>query len=191
MHAHYEREDDPIILPNIKIGTADILDMLTTHEPNVDFTLALGSDTFIDLASGKWKRTEDVFTLIGHRIVVFHRKRRRKTASTGIVNVGNHGGNETNHASATPMSVEDAASLDEDDEKLLHDLVAKWQIINPSTQSSSIQTVTIPTLTNVSSSAVRQSTDVEALKEMISESVLDYIRQHKLYAFAETEEEGI
>lgn len=186
-----EREDDPIILPNIKIGTADILDMLTTHEPNVDFTLALGSDTFIDLASGKWKRTEDVFTLIGHRIVVFHRKRRRKTASTGIVNVGNHGGNETNHASATPMSVEDAASLDEDDEKLLHDLVAKWQIINPSTQSSSIQTVIIPSLTNVSSSAVRQSNDVEALKDMLSESVLDYIRQHKLYAFAETEEEGI
>ena len=188
MHAHYEREDDPIILPNIKIGTADILDMLTTHEPNVDFTLALGSDTFIDLASGKWKRTEDVFTLIGHRIVVFRRKRRRKTASTGIVNVG--GGNETNHASAIPMSVEDAASLDEDDEKLLHDLVAKWQIINPYTQSSSIQTVTIPTLTNVSSSAVRQSTDVEALKEMISEIVLDYIRQHKLYAFSETMEEG-
>jgi nicotinic acid mononucleotide adenylyltransferase len=43
----------------------------------------------------------------------------------------------------------------------------------------------------VSSSAVRQSNDVEALKDMLSESVLDYIRQHKLYAFAETEEEGV
>jgi len=47
-----------------------LLDMLTTDEPNVDFAIALGSDTFIDLASVKWKRTEDVFKLVGHRIVV-------------------------------------------------------------------------------------------------------------------------
>ena len=47
-----------------------LLDMLTTDEPNVDFEIALGSDTFIDLASVKWKRTEDVFKLVGHRIVV-------------------------------------------------------------------------------------------------------------------------
>lgn len=47
-----------------------LLDMLTTDEPNVDFAIALGLDTFIDLASVKWKRTEDVFKLVGHRIVV-------------------------------------------------------------------------------------------------------------------------
>jgi hypothetical protein len=46
------------------------LDMLTTDEPNVDFAIALGLDTFIDLASVKWKRTEDVFKLVGHWIVV-------------------------------------------------------------------------------------------------------------------------
>jgi nicotinic acid mononucleotide adenylyltransferase len=47
--------------------------MLTTNEPNVDFTLALGADTFIDLASGKWRRTEDVFQLVGYRMIVFRR----------------------------------------------------------------------------------------------------------------------
>jgi nicotinic acid mononucleotide adenylyltransferase len=47
--------------------------MLTTNEPNVDFTLALGTDTFVDLASGKWRRTAEVFKLVGHRMIVFRR----------------------------------------------------------------------------------------------------------------------
>ncbi|KAL9182305.1 hypothetical protein ACHAXT_012957 [Thalassiosira profunda] len=58
----------------IRIGTADLLDMLTKEEPEVDFTLALGADTFIDLASGKWRRTDDVFNLVGRRMIVFRRK---------------------------------------------------------------------------------------------------------------------
>ena len=47
--------------------------MLTANEPNVDFTLALGTDTFVDLASGKWRRTAEVFKLVGHRMIVFRR----------------------------------------------------------------------------------------------------------------------
>ena len=47
--------------------------MLTTNEPDVDFTLALGTDTFVDLASGKWRRTAEVFKLVGHRMIVFRR----------------------------------------------------------------------------------------------------------------------
>ena len=167
----YHREDDEQN-PCIRIGTADLLDMLTTNEPNVDFTLALGSDTFVDLASRKWKRTEDIFKLIGHRLVVFRRKRE----------VLGHEGNNNEHAA--PMTAEDAGLLYEN-EKLLQDFIAKWQIINPSTQSSSIKHVCIPTLTNVSSSAVRQSTDEQGLRDMVSQSVLDYIIEHKLYAFSE------
>ncbi len=172
----YHREDNEQN-PCIRIGTADLLDMLTNNEPNVDFTLALGSDTFVDLASGKWKRTEDIFKLIEHRLVVFRRKRE----------VLGHDGN--NNERAARMTAEDAGLLYEN-EKLLQDLIAKWQIINPSTQSSSITHVCIPTLTNVSSSAVRQSTDEVVLRDMVSQSVLDYIIEHKLYAFSETKEEN-
>ena len=181
MHAHTNHREDDEQKPCIRIGTADLLDMLTTNEPNVDFTLALGSDTFIDLASGKWKRTEDVFKLLGHRLVVFRRKRRRRE-------VLGHDGNNHNERAA-PMTEEDAGVLYEN-EKLIQDLIAKWQIINPSTQSSSIKLVCIPTLTNVSSSAVRQSTDEQVLRDMVSQSVLDYIIEHKLYAFSEAKEEG-
>jgi len=59
---------------SLRVGTADLLDMLTKEAPDVDFTLALGADTFIDLASGKWRRTEDVFKMVGYRMVVFRRK---------------------------------------------------------------------------------------------------------------------
>ena len=59
---------------SLRIGTADLLDMLTKNEPVVDFTIALGADTFIDLASGKWRRTEDVFRMVGYRMVVFSRR---------------------------------------------------------------------------------------------------------------------
>lgn len=173
---HHREEDQKAC---IRIGTADLLDMLTTNEPHVDFTLALGSDTFIDLASGKWKRNEDVFKLLGHRLVVFCRKMKRSVVEEKEVD---HDGNETND-SATDK---DAASLHED-EVLLQGLIAKWQIIDPHTQSSSIQAVSIPTLTNVSSSIVRHSTDVKVLQDLISQSVLDYIIEHKLYAFSEKE----
>jgi nicotinic acid mononucleotide adenylyltransferase len=47
--------------------------MLTTDEPNVEFTLALGADTFVDLVNGKWRRSEDVLKLVEYRIVVFRR----------------------------------------------------------------------------------------------------------------------
>lgn len=176
----YYREEDQ--KQCIRIGTADLLDMLTTNEPHVEFTLALGSDTFIDLASGKWKRTEDVFRLLGHRLVVFCRKMRRRVEKEEELD---HDGNQTND-SADSATDNDAAPLDED-EVLLQGLMAKWQIINPHTQSSSIQAVCIPTLTNVSSSVVRHSTDVKVLQDMVSQSVLDYIIEHKLYAFSEKE----
>ena len=103
--------------------------MLTTDAPDVDFTLALGTDTFIDLASGKWRRTEDVFKLVGYRMIVFRR---------------------------IPEDSNDGKQLTETDH-LLQEGIAKWQLIN-STQSS-IRVIQIPSLSNVSSSAVRKSTN--------------------------------
>jgi len=149
----YQRDDEQKTL--LRIGTAELLDMLTQNEPTVDFTLALGADTFIDLASGKWRRTEDVFKLVGYRMVVFQRKD-EDSISNSIV--------EKN--------------------KLLQESIAKWQLIN-STQSS-IRVIDIPTLTEVSSSAVRRSTDETALKKMLSSEVLEYIQDKQMYALSDS-----
>ena len=138
---------------SLRIGTADLLDMLTKNEPVVDFTIALGADTFIDLASGKWRRTEDVFRMVGYRMVVFSRR------------------DDNNN------------SISAEKEQLLQESIAKWQLIN-STQSS-IRVIQIPTLTGVSSSTVRKSTDETALKEMLSSCVLEYIQQRQMYAFSD------
>lgn len=142
---------------SIRVGTAKLLDMFIDDEPNVDFTLALGADTFIDLASGKWRRTEDVFKMVGYRMVVFRRL------------------SEDNHSQSNSPETE----------QMLQESIAKWQLIN-STQSS-IRVVQIPTLSNVSSSAVRESTDDALLKEMLAHDVFEYISQQKMYSLSKLE----
>ncbi|KAL7546917.1 hypothetical protein ACHAWF_010243 [Thalassiosira exigua] len=138
---------------SLRIGTADLLDMLTTEEPDVDFTLAFGSDTFIDLTSGKWKRTDDLLDMVGHRMVVFRR-------------------------------LPGADNSDSDDtEQLLRENMGKWQRIDYG--HSSIRIVEIPTLTNVSSSVVRASTNESVLKEMLASDVLDYIKQKRMYSISD------
>ncbi|KAL9182366.1 hypothetical protein ACHAXT_013018 [Thalassiosira profunda] len=136
----------------IRIGTADLLDMLTKDEPDVDFTLALGADTFIDLASGKWRRTDDVINLVGRRMIVF----RRRESDAG-------GGN----------------ALERD--RLLRESIAKWQ---PDNAHPSIQLIQIPALSDVSSSAVRRSTDEAELKAMLSSNVLEYLQQNRMYSYS-------
>lgn len=166
-NAHYIPMHDIVFINNqrdedqkatLRIGTADLLDMLIHNEPDVDFTLALGADTFIDLASGKWRRTEDIFHLVGYRMVVFRR-----------------------------LSEEESNNNNNDDDggkkkdELLQESVAKYS----TTQSSSIKIIEIPTLSSVSSSAVRRTTDETILKEMLSSNVLDYIRQNQMYSFSD------
>jgi len=149
----YQRDDEQ--KTSLRIGTAELLDMLTQNEPSIDFTIALGTDTFIDLASGKWRRTEDVFKLVGYRIVVFKRKEEDSISNSTV---------EKN--------------------KRLQESIAKWQLIN-STQSS-IRVIDIPTLTEVSSSAVRRSTDETVLKKMLSSEVLEYIQDKQMYALSDS-----
>lgn len=152
----HERDDEQ--KSSLRVGTSDLLDMFTEQEPGVDFTIALGADTFIDLASGKWRRTEDVFRMVGYRMVVFRR-----------------------------LSEDGCSGESTEKDQLLQESVAKWQLIN-STESS-IRLINIPTLSNVSSSAVRKSSDETVMKQMLTSEVLDYIRQHKMYALAESEVE--
>lgn len=48
--------------------------MFLEEEENTDFTFCLGGDTFLDLISLKWKRSQDVLQLLEGRLVVFDRK---------------------------------------------------------------------------------------------------------------------
>lgn len=146
----YRRGEEEI--SSLRVGTADLLYMLTQHQPDVDFTLALGTDTYIDLASGKWKRTEDIFRMVGYRTIIFRRKEED--------NVDNN-----------------------EKEQLLQKRIAQWQLIN-ATQSS-IRVIEIPTLTEVSSSVVRKSTDETALRAMLSNDVLEYITHNQMYALSD------
>jgi len=62
----------------IRVGTADLLeyfveqDRLANNESN-QYTLCLGADTFLDLTSGKWRRTQEILDLIQGRFVVLYR----------------------------------------------------------------------------------------------------------------------
>ena len=142
------------------MGTAVLLDMLTREEPDVDFTLALGADTFIDLASGRWSRTEDVFESVGRRIVVFGR-------------LEGDGGDEGAAAAR---------------EGLLRESIAKWTPTNDSARP--IRTIRIPTLSDVSSSAARRTSDLRVLRSMLSSDVLEYVRQNRMYSLGEGDVEG-
>lgn len=143
-----DREDSE--KSSVRIGTADILSMLKKNEPDVDFTLALGTDTFIDLASGKWRRTDEVFELVGQRMVVFHR-------------------------------------LLEDGEHIQKDAMLKESIAKRNKDGqSTIQLIQIPTLTDASSSSVRQTSDESILRNLLTADVLEYMKQMKMYAFSDS-----
>lgn len=58
----------------LRVGTADLMDMLMAEEPDTDFSFCLGADTFMDLTEWKWKRSKDVFRLLDGRLIVLHRK---------------------------------------------------------------------------------------------------------------------
>lgn len=61
-------------IQELRVGTADLLEMLLEEEPDTDFTFCLGTDTFMDLTAWKWRRSKDVLRLLNGRIVVLHRK---------------------------------------------------------------------------------------------------------------------
>jgi len=68
------RNQDPNLYEGLRVGTADLLEMLMEEEPYVDFTFCLGTDTFIDLTDWKWRRSKEVLKLLNGRIVVLYRK---------------------------------------------------------------------------------------------------------------------
>jgi nicotinic acid mononucleotide adenylyltransferase len=50
------------------IGTAELLEFLTSSEQGTEFSLALGEDAFRDLiVYHKWKRSKDILTILSDR----------------------------------------------------------------------------------------------------------------------------
>ncbi|CAJ1960867.1 unnamed protein product [Cylindrotheca closterium] len=126
---------------NVRVGTAELLEMLRAEEPESDFSFCLGADTFADLTSLKWKRSLDVLRLLEGRLVVFSRK-----GSNAI----------------TKEQIELLNQRQHIDAKLLE----------------------VNTLTDVSSSMIRACKDDKILRTSLSPSVLEYMKEHRLFAFA-------
>ncbi len=109
---------------SVRVGTIDIVERLIADNPDTEFVLALGGDTYRDLKGGKWKRGDDLQAQVP--IVVIPRK--------GVDGVE---GSEDNG----------------------------------------------PELTDISSTKVRGSIDLEFLQGALHPDVLQYIQDHDLYAF--------
>lgn len=58
----------------LRVGFIDLLEMLLERDGMQEFTLAVGTDTFMDLSTYKWRRSKDIFQLLKGRIVIFRRK---------------------------------------------------------------------------------------------------------------------
>ena len=150
---------------SVRVGTADLLTMMTTDEPNVDFTLALGADTFIDLVNGKWRRSEDVLRLVDYRIVVFRRLMKEDD--------------------------EESEQLRQQSDIDVQECIAKLrQRVQSTTSQLAIRVTQIPDATNlrganVSSSAARCTTDEVLLRQILSDDVLNFIKEKRMYAFSE------
>ncbi|TYZ59865.1 hypothetical protein PybrP1_005807 [[Pythium] brassicae (nom. inval.)] len=52
-------------------------------------------------------------------------------------------------------------------------------------EAPSVRFITVPGLSDVSSTRVRATSDIETLRELVGEDVAAYIVEHKLYAFTE------
>lgn len=135
-------------LRKLRVGTADLLEILMEAEPTVDFAFALGGDTFMDLTNWKWRRSREVLSFLQGRFIVLFRK--------GL-----------SSSEALQERIDQLNKQEDGQARLLQ----------------------IPTLQEVSSTQIRASNDVEELKELLHPEVLKYMKEHKLYAFATSQEE--
>ena len=143
---------------NVRVGTADVLDMLMKDEPNTKWTLTLGRDTFMDLTNWKWRRSRDILKLVEGRILVIHRL--LDTMDTKV---------NDNHL----LELEKRVNQINFDFFGSHD-------------SNPIKIIEIKSLSHVSSTLVRNTTDTTLLLQWITKPILDYIQAKQLYAFQQT-----
>jgi len=142
----------------LRVGTADLLDMILENDPSIELTLALGADTFMDLTTWKWRRAKDIIRILKGRFIVFQRKVQDD--------------DDANSSSGTVVTEEELQKRIDDIKEDCPDLKRNIIIEN------------VSYLTPVSSSSARTSLDENYLKSEICVGVLEYMKQKKLYQFA-------
>jgi nicotinic acid mononucleotide adenylyltransferase len=130
---------------------------------SVEYTLALGDDTFMDLSEWKWRRSKDIIEILQGRIVIFRRLTKVDTSKT------NNSSNE--EEGPVDDKLKDRINLIADELKqTCPDLKHNLRIMDVE-------------LSPISSSLARECKDEEGLSSMLSDKVVNYIKDHKMYAF--------
>lgn len=168
---------------NIRVGTADLLEMLMEQEDKnlrdkeetiphqaTEFSFCLGADTFMDLTDWEWKRSKDVLRLLEGRLVVVNR----------MQDPPQHKNQQLQQDKI------DKGKTVESSLKLLRERID--EINKLFNFDGKVILLNVPTLGNVSSSMARSfciNGDVKNLETIVPSAVLDYISKNKLYGFNE------
>lgn len=171
----------------VTVGTAALLDYLflienPIHASNnndinsncsVEYSFCLGSDAFFDLTDYKWKDSKRIIQLLNGRFIVFSR---RPSIATMMTESYIENGNNKNTSSSTLPSTSSVY------------IQLQQQIQNRIKEHDLKNTIWIPlnaTLNDISSSRVRQCSDVQELSTMVCEPVVQYIVRNQLYQFGQ------
>lgn len=177
----------PSSSPLLSFGTANLLAYLheTATIPNTKFVLALGADAFIDCLQGKWKESDRVLQQV-HGFLVFARQPTNTTTTTTtktmLTTMAKDGEGEKMSQEETTLSSISAVSSSSShhyyDDTILQDCL---QRANTHTAGNT-RLLSVNHLQAISSSQVRDSTDLNVWKQVVPQSVLDYVLEHELYA---------
>lgn len=167
----------------LHVGTFDLLNLLTTEEPDAEFTFCMGADTFMDLTDWKWKRSKDVMRLLEGRIVVFSRRRGRQEQA---IECHGNGVDEQDsqfmlekRVSAMNNGIGGAPAANVRIMQL--DTTAATTAITGAAAASATALCG-----NVSSTQIRSIRSREELKGLVTPQIEDFIVTNKLYGFAGT-----
>ena len=147
---------------SVRVGTADLLDMLLDEEPNASFSFALGADTFMDLTTFKWRRSHDVLDLVGGRLMVIYR--------------------QTESAESRYCEKDLQKRIDMVNKERRHEARGHGEGAAPSAGGPAM--LLQPDLQAISSSLARSTTDEAQLELLLEPKVLQYIKEKGFYAFA-------
>jgi nicotinic acid mononucleotide adenylyltransferase len=154
----------------VSVGTAALIEYLNknknkqddTEDEEVDveevYSFVMGADTFLDLTAGKWKESARVLDLLQGRLVVLEREQ---------LNANSTAGASTGDDNAAATDTADNVAL-----KKAVDAVPGARLLR------------VDNLNHISSSQVRACPSVVEIREqnMVVPAVLEYMRQHGLYA---------
>lgn len=163
----------------VRIGTADVFDALKKKEPETKFTLALGLDTFMNLTDGKWRRWKDVISHVDGRILVIQRD------FSLVVDASTSTRLKTVHSRTD-------AEVSERIEKLNEEWCPHHQRESTDKiEAHPVNFIRVPSLTSISSTAIRLTKDISFLNSSLKPSVVEYIVAKQLYAFSEDDESNL